>query len=112
MPAMQQQAAGRMETAVEMYSELLGTGNAGPPGMRDESTAFMVAQASKAYAAVADWEGLESFFTRLEVNAWPSAARRFLANPPDFFSCLWRPCKLHGQTQQLPPHLQPLPATQ
>jgi hypothetical protein len=68
MPAMQQQASGCLEEALDSYSDLLGKVEGGQVGMRDETTAFVVAQASKAYAAVADWEGLEAFFARLEVN--------------------------------------------
>jgi hypothetical protein len=68
MPAMQLQAAGHLEAALESYAALLGRVEGGMSGMREETTAFAVAQASKAYAAVADWEGLEAFFARVEVN--------------------------------------------
>jgi len=67
MPAMQQQAAGHVEGALDSYTALLDRVEGGTARMRDETIAFVVAQASKAYSAVADWEGMEAFFARLEV---------------------------------------------
>ena len=68
MPAMQQQAAGHTEAALKAYVALLGSMEGGGTRMRDETTAFLVARASEAYASVGDWEGMEAFFTRLEVR--------------------------------------------
>ena len=68
MPAVQQQAAGHTEAALEAYVALLGGREGAGARMRDETTAFMVARASEAYAGVADWEGMEACFARLEVR--------------------------------------------
>ena len=68
MPAMQQQAAGHTEAALQACAALLGGAEGGGARMRDETTAFVVARASEAYAGVANWEGMEAFFARLEVR--------------------------------------------
>lgn len=64
---MQQQALGQSEAALSTYLRLLKPANIADCSMPDEAVAFVVAQASQAYADLADWEGLEAFFKTLQV---------------------------------------------
>lgn len=65
---MQLQAAGKLEAALGLYSQLLRAAEAEQSNTPDEVLAFVVAQASQAYTALADWEGLEAFLEALEVG--------------------------------------------
>ena len=68
MPALQRQAAGHVEAAVSAYGDILGRLEDGTMRMADEAAAYTVAQACEAYAALADWPGLEEFLARLEAR--------------------------------------------
>ena len=67
LPAIQLQASGRLEAALPLYKDILRAAEAGESSIPDDGLAFIVAQASQAYTALADWQGLEAFFEYLEV---------------------------------------------
>ena len=69
LPAMQLQASGKLEVALEVYNELLTSAETEEGNVPDEAVALLVAQASRAYVDLADWEGLEALFEHLEVNS-------------------------------------------
>ena len=69
MPALQRQAAGHLEAAVSAYDGILGRLEDGTLSMADEAAAYTMARACEAYAALADWPGLEEFLARLEARS-------------------------------------------
>ena len=69
MPALQRQAAGHLEAAVSAYDGILGRLEDGTLSMSDEATAYTMARACEAYAALADWPGLEDFLARMEASS-------------------------------------------
>lgn len=69
IPATQSRAEGHWEAAQAGYSELLeAVSREDGPRMWDESLPLTWAQATEAYAAVSDWQGLESFLAKLGVR--------------------------------------------
>lgn len=66
--AVRKQASGQLEEAADGYMNILRRSDAAECGVPDEVLAFVIAQASNAYTAVADWEGLEAFLNYLEVR--------------------------------------------
>ena len=76
LPAMQKQAEGNFEGALDGYRSVLeGVEDGG--SAPDEVLAFVVAQASSAYASIADWAGLEAFFEYLEACRPFPSGRQF-----------------------------------
>lgn len=64
---MQRQATGHLEGTPQAFKDILARLDDMDACMPDETTAFVVAQASQAYTDLADWDGLEAFFEFLEV---------------------------------------------
>ena len=68
MAAAELQAQGSCEEAAASYDAVIRFAANGASAIDAEDVAFCVAQAAEAYAAVADWSGLETFLNQLKVQ--------------------------------------------
>lgn len=71
MPAAHAKAAGRFDEALGRYSEFLTEAEEGRVGVWGAALPWTWAEASNAFASVADWEGFEAYLARLKVRLAP-----------------------------------------
>lgn len=67
MPAAHAKAAGQLDEALNRYADLLTEAEEGRLRVWGDALPLVWAEASTAFAAVADWEGFEAFIARLKV---------------------------------------------